>query len=76
MRDLSQAGASVNPLNLTCPSRYGAATYVVTLWASSEAAKELLVTVTAPSSLSFLLLEVVYLCRLVKPPPMMAKRTA
>ena len=34
---------------------YGAATNVVTLWASSEAVKELLVTATAPSSLNFIL---------------------
>jgi hypothetical protein len=41
---------------------------VVTLWASSETVKELLVTVTAPSSLSFLVLEVVYRWTFVKFP--------
>jgi hypothetical protein len=33
---------------------------VLTLWASSETVKELLVTVTEPSSLTFFELEVVY----------------
>jgi len=52
----------------TCYGGVPSATNVVTLWASSESVKELLVTVTAPSSLSFLVLEVVYRWTFVKFP--------